>query len=392
MPDRGSVGGELVMSISRVAYCNRLEVQRAVDFKDGTLTSAQIDRALQSAAEVIEGHLHRVYYPYDATKYFDWPNYQSAAPWRFWLDQHDVLALTSLSSPSGTAIPLSRVFLEPVNNAGRLPPMPYTRIELDRSTAAAWGAGPTPQHSIVATGTWGFGADTDPGGALAASCLAGDTTLTVTDSSVIGVGDLIIIGYGRGAAPFPAYPGTAGAVQPYTGERVIISGQAMTATGLTVSGSGCTTVSAADNILATSGAGTLNTGEAVQVDGEQMLLTGTTSGGFTVQRAWNGSVLASHSTGAGISAPRLLTVLRGQLGTTAAGWSNATAVSRHRPPGVIRDLAIAETVNRVLQETSGYAREVGEGENARPAPGMSLADLWDEAETVRGRKNRQRVI
>jgi hypothetical protein len=103
-------------------------------------------------------------------------------------------------------------------------------------------------------------------------------------------------------------------------------------------------------------------------------------------------VLASHTAGATISAPRLLTVLRGQLGTTAAGWSSSTAVSRHRPPSVIRDLAIAETVNRVLQETSGYAREVGEGDNARPAPGMSLADLWDEAETVRGRKNRQRTI
>lgn len=380
------------MSISRPCYCSRLEAQRAVDFKDGMISNAQIDRALQSASEMIEGHLQRVFYPYDATKFLDWPNYQYAYPWRYWLDQHDLLVLTSLQSPSGTSIPLWQVFLEPVNNAGRLPPMPYTRIELDRSTVAAWGAGPTPQHSIVATGTWGFGADTDPGGALAASCLATDTTVTVTDSSVIGVGDLIILSFGRGTAPFPAFPGTAGAIQPYTGERVIVSGQSMTATGLTVSGTGCTTINAADNILATSGSGTLNVGEAIQVDGEQMLITGTTTGGFTVARAWNGSVLAAHATSAGISAPRLLTVLRGQLGTTAAAFPSATAISRHRPPSVIRDLAIAETVNRVLQETSGYARQVGEGDNARPAPGMSLADLWDEAETVRGRKNRQRAI
>lgn len=381
------------MAIGRVCYCNRLEAQRAIDFKDGTLSNAQIDRALQSASEMIEGHLQRIYYPYDAVKFIDWPNYQYAYPWRVWLDQHDLLVLTSLQSPAGTAIPLWQVFLEPVNNAGRLPPMPYTRIELDRSTVAAWGAGPTPQHSIVATGTWGFGADTDPGGALAASCLATDTTVTVTDSSVIGVGDLIIFSFGRGTAPFPTNLGTAGAIQPYTGERVIVSGQSMTSTGLTVSGAGCTTISAADNTLATSGTGSLNVGEAVQVDAEQMLITGTTSGaGFVVQRAWNGSVLASHTTGAAISAPRLLTVLRGQLGTTAAPWASATVISRHKPPTTIRDLAIAETVNRVLQETSGYAREVGEGDNARPAPGMSLADLWDEAETVRGRKNRIRAI
>lgn len=382
--------GDLVAVVTTVCYCSREDAQRALDFKDGTLTNAQLNRAIQSAARMIEGHLHRVFYPYDATKYLDWPNYQYAYPWRFWLDQHDILALTTLQSPQGVMIPLWQVFLEPVN---KLPEFPYTRLELDRSTVAAWGAGPTPQHSIWATATWGFGADADPGGALAASILATDATVTVTDSSVVGVGDLIILGYGRGSAPFPANLGTAGAIQPYTGERVIVGERAMTTTGLTLSGAGCTTASAADSTLTASGSGTLNVGEAVQVDAEQMLLTGTVSGGgFTVARAWNGTVLATHTTGGAISAPRSLTVLRGQLGTTAQAWASGTAVSRHRPPSVIHDLAIAEALNRLLQETSGYARMVGEGDTARPAPGMNLADLWDEAETVYGRKNRIRAI
>lgn len=381
------------MAVSRPCYCNREDVQRAVDFKDGLLANAQIDRAIQSASDLIDGHLKRVFYPYDATKYLDWPNYAYAYPWRYWLDQHDVLVLTSLQSPAGTVIPLWQVFLEPVNNAGLIPARPYTRIELDRSTVAAWGAGPTPQHSIVAVGTWGYGADVDAAGTLAASIGTGDTSITVSDSSLLGVGDLAVIAYGRGSATFPAFPGTAGALQPYTGERVIITGKTMAATTTTISGSGCTTVSAGDNELTVSGAGALNAGEVIQVDTEQMLITGTVTGGaFFVQRAWNGTVLASHTTGTAIYAPRSLSVLRGQLGTTAASASSATAVSRHRPPELIRDLCIAEAMNRGLQETSGYAREVGEADNARPAPGVALADLWDEAETVYARKNRQRTI
>jgi len=45
-----------------------------------------------------------------------------------------------------------------------------------------------------------------------------------------------------------------------------------------------------------------------------------------------------------------------------------------------------------LQETSGYARTVGEGGEARPAPGVALADLWDEAVTRYGRKARIRAV
>ena len=81
---------------------------------------------------------------------------------------------------------------------------------------------------------------------------------------------------------------------------------------------------------------------------------------------------------------RTLSVLRGQCGTAAASATSSTTVSKHCPPGLIRDLNIAEALNRVLQETSGYARTAGSGEAAMPAPGAGLADLWDEAETVFG--------
>ena len=66
------------------------------------------------------------------------------------------------------------------------------------------------------------------------------------------------------------------------------------------------------------------------------------------------------------------------------------------PPGdqprLIRDLNLAEALNRVLQETSGYARTIGSGESQAPVSGAGLADLWAEAATVYGRKARIRAI
>ena len=376
--------------ITRPAYCSRDDVKRALDLEITAVDDARIDRALQSVTETIDGHLHRSFIPEDRTCYLDWPNYQYAYPWRFWFDQpgyHDLVVMTQLQSPSGTTIPLWQVMLEPVNPKRG---WPFTRMELDRSTVAAWGAGPTPQHSIWATGTWGW-YNPQPTATLAASCLSTDLTITVSDGSQASAGDLLILDPGTGTAPFPAYPGTAGALGAITGERVTVTGKSAAATGLTQSGAGCSTAAQSDNALATTGSGSLNVGEVLLLNQEQMLVTDITGGVATVKRAWNGTVLASHS-GATVNAYRTLAVLRGQLGTAAASHALNAAVSKHYAPGLVRDLCVGECLNRVMQETSAYARTVGGAEAAVPAPGMALSDLWDEAESVFGRKVRSRVV
>lgn len=257
------------------------------------------------------------------------------------------------------------MFLEPVNSGP-----PYTYIELDRSSNSAFGAGPTPQRSIWITGTWGYGADTDPAGSLAAAVASTSaTTITVSDSSVLGVGDIVIA----------------------DSERMLVSERASATTGQT-NLSGATTASNSDRVITVTSGSAIAAGEQLLIDSERMLVTDVTGNSVTVNRAWDGSVLAVHSTGSTIYAYRLLTVLRGQLGTTAATHSNAAPLTRHRPPSLIRSLAIAEGMNRVLQETSGYSRMVGEGDNQRLASGSALADLWDEARTRYGRKARERTI
>lgn len=375
--------------ISRPCYCNRDDVKRALDFEGMTATSdSRLDRALATVADTVDSQMHRVFYPLDTARPLDWPNRQYADPWRIWFDQWDLIAPLSIESPSGTAVPLWQVFLEPVN---RKPGFPFEWMELDRSTNAAWGMGPTPQHSIWVTGTWGFGADTDPAGTLTASIGTTDATLTVSDSSLSGVGDLLILDPGVAAAPFPTFRGTAGAVTPPTGERVLITGRAAADTGLAQSGAGCSTASDADNALATTGTGTLHAGEVILLGQERMLIQEIVGGVATVKRAWDGTDLAAHSA-AEVYAYRTLSVLRGQLGTAAAAHATNATVARLRVPPLVRDLAIAETLNQVLQETSGYARTVGGPDTAMPAPGAGLAEKWDEARTAYGRKGRIRAI
>lgn len=357
------------MAIARPVYCTREDVQRSIDFKNSLITNTQIDRALQSVADLIEGELHRVFYIRDTTFQFDWPNWQYAYPWRLWLDDMDIVTLTSLQSPAGTSIPLADVILYPLN---RRPGWPYTRIELDRSTTAAWGAGPTPQKSIQVTGTFGFsdGSTSDAAGALAAAISSTSaTTCTITDASLIGVGDLIII----------------------DSERFIVTDRSTATTGQT-NLSGGTTASAGDAAITVTDGTQVHVGEVLLIDQERLLITDITGNVLTVKRAWDGTVLAAHSSATTLNAYRALTVLRGQLGTTAATHNNATAISRHRVAPLIRDLAIAESTHRVLQETGGYSRVEGEGAGAHPAAGVGLADLWDEATTVYGRKARKRAI
>ena len=95
------------MPVNRPCYCNRDDVKRALDFEGITAVQRRrIDRALATVADTIEGQLHRVFYPLDTSRYFDWPNYQYADPWRLYFEQWDLtVVLTALQSPAGDGYP-----------------------------------------------------------------------------------------------------------------------------------------------------------------------------------------------------------------------------------------------------------------------------------------------
>lgn len=382
------------MTISRVCYSNRTDAQRSIDFKPGIDVNAATDRALTTAADNIDGQLHRVFFPSDDTRWWDWPNQggsgggQYAPPWRLYLDDNDLTCMTSLVS-GGVTIPLTAVYLLPSNNPQKGKPF-FTYIELDRSQSYYFGNNAqSPQLSIAITSTWGYGADADPAGDLAADVGAGDTTITVTDGSQFGPGDLVVLGYARGSAT-GSLPYAAG-IRPFQGERILVTDVAAVATGLTQSGSGVTTPSEGDQALTTTGSGSLNAGEVIVLDQEQMLVEQVVAGIATVRRGWGNTTPQAHSTAA-VYGFRQFSVSRAELGTAAGSYSSGAAVYRHRVPPLIRDLAIAEETNQLLQEGSGYARTVGSGEAAHPAPGIGLADKWAEARARHGRKARSRGV
>src|SRR5262249_19138980 len=147
-------------------------------------------------------------------------------------DDNDLVCMTSLVA-GGVSIGLDKVFILPWQNPVKYMPF-FDHIELDRSTSATFGnLQQTPQLSIGIGATWGYGADADPAGLLAAGVGTGDATITVTDGSKAGPGDLVVLGYGRGSAPFPGSAPHAGAIQPYQGERVLVTDAFPVATGLT---------------------------------------------------------------------------------------------------------------------------------------------------------------
>lgn len=345
-------------------YATREDVKEALDVKETARADRRIDRALDNASRSIEALCHRVFYPTVATRYFDWPT--GARPWRLWLDDSELVSVTTLSS-GGTTIAASDYFLEP-NRSGP----PYNRIEIDLSSSAAFGGGDTHQRDITVTGLWAGApnnetlvADVDE------AMTTTETDLDVTDSSGIGVGNVLRIG----------------------SERVIVTGKSMKDTGVNIDAADSLTASVADvsiTLSTTTGAPTV--GETILIDSERMPVVDRAGSVLTVKRAWDGTVLAAHSANADIYAPRTLTVERGALGATAATMSAGDDVYRWDPPGPVRSLCVAEALVELAQGQAAYARTSGSGENQRETTGRGLADLRQQVYRSHGRKARVRSV
>jgi hypothetical protein len=355
------------MAVYRATYCTRQDVMSAPDIQQVQNYVRHVDSAIEAAVTDINGLCHRRFWNEIKTQYWDWPNYQRAVPWKVWFDERE-LADTTVNVPvvtsGGMVIPASAILWGPWNYSP-----PYTFMELNRSQSYSYGLGNTPQRDVAITGNYGYWTKTKPGGTLAAAVTTTTAgTVTVSDASVVGVGDVI----------------TADS------ESMLVSDNAMADTGQAQAGGGCSTASAADNVLTVSDGTKIHAGEVLQLDAEWMLALSVTGNSATVERGCGGTVLTVH-TGAEVYALRLLTVLRGFGGTAAATHANSAPVTVALVPGQVRELAIAESLNYIFQKTSGYARTIGEN-GARPVPGGSLPDLRNRVFAAYGRKARSRVI
>jgi hypothetical protein len=355
------------MTVTRPCYASREDVKQALDVKQTARSDRQIDRAISSASDDVDGLMHRVFYPTVGTVYFDWPNFQSAYPWRIWFDASE-LADTTVNVPvvtsGGNVIDNADIFWGHPQYAP-----PYTYLELNRASSASFGQGSTPQRDVALTGTFGYWTRTRTGGALAAAVT--DTTgtaVTGTDSSSVGVGDVILVDT----------------------ERMTVTGKNMVTTAQTQL-SGLTTALASDVSLGVTDGTKYTVNETLLLDSERLLIVDIAGNTLTVKRAWDGSVLSAHS-GATVYAPRQFTVVRGDLGTTAATHTLAAVVSVNLVPARIRDLALATAIVQLTQEPGAYASSQGSGDNKVTGIGTGLDDLRASAYRDYGRQARRRVV
>lgn len=343
-----------------VWYCSREDVMSALDFKESARMSGRVDRAVESASRAVEGLLHRRFYPELGTRTFDWPGTQYARSWRLWLDQHELISVTSFTSGADTLAP-GDYFLRPDDGP------PYTHVEINLDGSGSFSSAGTHQRAISITGLYGYGAGEAPAGELTSPLSDVSTAAAVTDAS-IGVGTILRVG----------------------SERMLVTGKTLTDTGQNIGAN--LTASAAGVSVAVSDGTEYTAGETILVDAERMLIVDVAGNTLVVRRAVEGSVLAAHSTGADIYAPRTLTVTRGALGTTAASHSSGTALVRHVVPGLVRDLAIAEAIVQLQSEAGGYNRTSGSGESTTDISGRGIADIRDRARSAYGRKARIRGV
>lgn len=338
-----------------VWYCTREQVKAAADIKETARNNDQVDRLIAGSSDSITNdQLHRRFYPEVDTRLFPWP-------WK--VDKHhatrtlclgrDELVSIATLKVDGTTVDPALYTLLPVNDGP-----PYTHIELDSSVTST-SDDPRP---VEITGVFGYWALEDPAGALAASVNSSAATVQITNSAIVGVGQLLLVDT----------------------ERMIVTRKSMVDT--TQSTAGALTQNNNDESLPVGSGAAFVEGEVILVDAEKMLIVEIAGNTLVVKRAWDGSTLAAHNSGVDVYAPRLLTVTRGALGTTAAAHNSAAVITKHRMPPLVNQLCVAETAVALSQESTVYGRKIGSGDSERPAAGAGIEDTRRRAWEAHGRK------
>lgn len=312
--------------ITEPVYITRDVVITATDVKSSGHTNDLIDLVCQSASRQVDREAHRRFYPEVATRRWDWPNFQYADPWQLYLEDDEIISLTSFTA-GGTAIAADDIILRRSDGKDEAP---YNILEIDLSGSAALASGTTFQQALVAVGLFGHSNNTVSQGTITTSPGASTATVAVSDST-IGVGAQIIIGT----------------------ERLLVRDKAMLDTAQNTTGA--LTANKGDTLVGVGSGSAFTRNEIILIEAEKMRVSEIAGNNLIVERAWDGTVLAAHLTNQDVYAPRTATVTRGFLGTTAAAHTAADAVSVWVPPSMAAEYALALALNDKRLATLGYS-------------------------------------
>lgn len=353
----------------QIPYATCEQVASSLEVLNSAYATAKIYNTILAASRSAEGFLHRRFYPELRTISLDWPSRRSYATWEIDLQDQEMISLTEVTS-GGTDITASCY----LSRGDDLQEPPYSTLNINLATDAAFSAGTTWQRAIGIEGL--FGAN-DTSTTLAGAALSGAIGSTSTTSTVI--------------AP------SSGELRPGIGSLLLMDTERMLVVNRRMSSIGVTTSSAlldvqSSSSFTTAGASSLAIGETILIDSERMRINDIAGSTVIVERAYDGTVLAAHSSGTTIYGLRTLTVRRGVLGSTAATHSDAASVYVHEYPPLLTELVIAETIVMLEQNAAAYARTIGSGAGTREAAGLGLDDIRERAYRELGRKQRSRAV
>lgn len=335
-------------------YTTLEAVKGALDVAETARNNVQVRRVIDSASRSVEGQLRRRFYPWTGTRTIK--TVSTREPRQLPLGRWELISATSVVSGGITIAPANYTLVAaPGVVEGDGPP--YNRIDL--SVLAAW-----PGDATI-TGVWGYRADEEPVGALAAQlgAAAGDVAAVAWTTARIGTGDILRI----------------------DNERTVIRERTWVDSGQNLGAPGLTASMAGTSVAVTTGSA-YAVDEVLLVEAEKMKVVDIAGNVLVVIRAWDGSVLAAHSAGADVYTLTGVQLDRGQLGTAAAVHSSAATIYRHVVPGLVAELCLAEAVSALEQELGAFGRSVGSGEGSAVVTSLGLEAIRADAVKAYGRR------
>lgn len=351
-----------------IFYATREQVMRTPEIMESAYAGLTVDARIDSASRAAEGLLHRRFYPEQRTILCDWPTANNYAPWEIDLWDQEMISLSAVSS-GGTVITSDAI----LRRGDDLAEPPYSKLAIDLTSNSSFSAGDSWQRSLSISGLFGY-SDTDT--TFSSATLSGAINSSVTTIVLTPVSGYLNIGIG--------------ALIKIDSERMIIVDRRMSTTAQTTTSALLDTQ--ASRSFTCAGASNFAIGETILIDAERMVINDIAGTTIIVTRAWDGSVLQSHSSGATIYALRTCIVQRGVLGSSAASHSDLASAYTHTYPALLTELVIAETINTLEQLSSGYARTIGTGAGTKLLPSAGLDDIRERAVRQLGRNQRSRAI
>lgn len=330
----------------RTWLASREDVAMALDLGTSVRDIRALDRVVASATDTITSMSgYPAFSPSVVTRHFPWPADDSPSDYRAWR-----LYLGRDIFASIESVTVSTANVAVVEGAGGFDAYPRNRsadepirwLELDRSSGASWSTGSTrPQDQVAVTGVAGWHDRQKVVGALSGSISDSVTTLDLSSAGTlrdVGVGNQLLCGNERmivvDREPVDTTENLAADLAAYDSSTIL------------------------SHVGVASGAAYAR-GEVISIDEEDMLIERIRGNTLYVRRAWGGTTLADHLTGADIWAWRRLIVERGAEGSTAAAHSGAATVTRWLEPPALNALCIAIAIDESMQVGAAYSRTSG---------------------------------